>query len=220
MVKHLLLWAVVVLAQLNGCAQSPNANTTNNPMHDSATTASLPANQDTITFGSGCFWCTEAIFQLTRGVVKVQSGYANGAVPNPTYRQVCEGTTGYAEVVQVVYDNTQVTIAQLLEVFWKTHDPTTLNRQGGDVGTQYRSGVYYSTETQHTEAEAYKKKLNAAGIWSDPLVTEIVPLQNFYPAEDYHQDYYNQNTGQGYCRMVITPKIEKFKQVFGTTLAR
>lgn len=166
------------------------------------------------TFGSGCFWCTEAVFELVKGVVKVESGYSGGTVPNPTYEAVCTGLTGHAEVVQIYYVPTIISYTQLLEIFWKTHDPTTLNRQGADVGTQYRSVIFYHNEEQKKLAEEYKKKLDEAKIWNDPIVTEISPFKKFYRAEDYHQNYYVNNPYQGYCSFVITPKIEKFKKVF------
>ena len=167
------------------------------------------------TFGSGCFWCTEAVFQNLEGVESVVSGYSGGHIKNPAYREVCEGRTGHAEVVQITYDPEKVSYATLLEVFWKTHDPTTLNRQGNDVGTQYRSVIYYHDDTQRQLAEKYKQKLNDAQAFPDPVVTEISPLEVFYPAEEYHQNYYNNNPGQGYCSFVIRPKVDKFKQVFG-----
>lgn len=170
------------------------------------------------TFGSGCFWCTEAIFELVKGVVKVESGYSGGTVPNPTYEAVCSGLTGHAEVVQIYYDSQKITYPQLLEIFWKTHDPTTLNRQGADVGTQYRSVIFYHDAEQKKFAEEYKKKLNDAKIWDDPIVTEIIQFKKFYKAEEYHQNYYDNNPYQGYCSFVITPKIEKFKKVFSDKL--
>lgn len=166
------------------------------------------------TFGGGCFWCTEAVFQELKGVVKVVSGYSGGSVANPTYQQVCSGTTGHAEVVQVTYDPKVVSYPELLEVFWKTHDPTTPNRQGADVGPQYRSVIFYHDDEQRRLAEAYKKKLEDAGVFSAPIVTEISPYRNFYPAEAYHQNYFRTNPNQPYCRAVIVPKIEKFRKVF------
>lgn len=169
---------------------------------------------ETATFGAGCFWCVEAVFKELKGVKTVESGYSNGTVPNPTYRQVCTGTTGHAEVVQIKYDPDVVSFETLLEVFWKTHDPTTLNRQGADTGTQYRSGVYYHSDEQKKLAEAIKKKLDEAGIWENPIVTEIVKADTFYKAEDYHQDYFELNGQQPYCRAVIVPKMEKFRKVF------
>ena len=170
------------------------------------------------TFGSGCFWCTEAIFQRLKGVEKVVSGYAGGSVESPTYKQVCGGNTGHAEVVQVHYDSAAVTYEKLLEIFWKTHDPTTLNRQGNDFGTQYRSVIFYHNEDQKRLAEEYKKKLDDAKVWDDPIVTEITPFSNFYPAEDYHQNYYNDNGNQSYCSYVIRPKVEKLEKIFSQDL--
>lgn len=169
---------------------------------------------DTITFGAGCFWCVEAIFQQLKGVLSVKSGYSGGNTPNPTYSEVCSGTTGHAEVCQITYDPAQISFPELLEVFWKTHDPTTLNRQGADVGTQYRSVIFYHTQEQKDLAENYKRKLEEAGIYNSPIVTEIRPFKAFYKAEDYHQDYYNNNTSAPYCNFVITPKLEKFTKVF------
>lgn len=175
---------------------------------------------DTATFGGGCFWCIEAIFQQMRGVKSVASGYSGGARPDPSYEQVCSGATGHAEVVQVVFNPAEVSYDELLEVFWSVHDPTTLNRQGADVGTQYRSVIFYHSEEQRRLAEGYKEKLNASGTWSDPVVTEISPIRGFYIAEKYHQNYYNDNGGQPYCTMVIRPKVEKFRKVFADKLKR
>ena len=166
------------------------------------------------TFGGGCFWCVEAVFQELKGVEKVVSGYAGGHVPNPTYEQVCSGKTGHAEVARITYDPEVVSYPELLEVFWKTHDPTTRNRQGNDVGTQYRSIVLSHDDEQKQLAESYKAKLDASGAFNRPIVTEIVPLEKFYPAEDYHQNYYRLNSRQPYCQFVIVPKLEKFRQVF------
>jgi peptide-methionine (S)-S-oxide reductase len=172
------------------------------------------------TFGSGCFWCTEAIFERVNGVVKVESGYAGGTVKNPTYEEVCSGTTGHAEVTQITYDPKVITYDELLEVFWKTHDPTTLNRQGNDVGTQYRSVIFYHNDEQKRLAGKYKEELNKSGIWEKPIVTEITPFTNFYPAENYHQDYYENNPAQPYCSFVITPKVEKFEKVLKDKLKK
>ena len=170
------------------------------------------------TFGSGCFWCTEAVFQDLAGVESVVSGYAGGHIKNPAYREVCEGRTGHAEVVQITYDPAVISFETLLEVFWKTHDPTTLNRQGNDVGTQYRSVIYYHDEEQQELAQQYKDKLNASGAFASPIITEISPMDTFYAAEAYHQNYFKNNPGQGYCSFVIRPKVDKFKQVFGEKL--
>jgi peptide-methionine (S)-S-oxide reductase len=177
------------------------------------------SNQRAIaTFGAGCFWCVEAVFQQLRGVERVVSGYAGGKVEKPTYRQVCTGTTGYAEAVQITFDPEAISYEDLLEVFWRTHDPTTLNRQGADVGTQYRSAIFYHDDSQRAAAEKSKRAAEAAGLWADPIVTEIVPFTNFYEAEDYHQNYYRTNPDQTYCRLVIDPKIRKFHKEFQAKL--
>ena len=170
------------------------------------------------TFGSGCFWCTEAVFQRVKGVEKVVSGYSGGKVKNPTYKEVTSGLTGHAEVTQLSYNSKEITFEELLEIFWGTHDPTTLNRQGADVGTQYRSAIFYHNGEQKRLAETYKKKLDASGAFDNPIVTEISPFTAFYPAEDYHQNYYNLNGNAPYCSYVIQPKLEKFKKVFQTKL--
>ena len=178
-------------------------------------TNSVPASQiDTATFGGGCFWCTEAQFQLLDGVLSVQSGFSGGSIKNPSYKEVCTGLTGHAEVIQVTYDTTKLSYDELLEAFWTSHDPTQLNRQGNDVGTQYRSVIFYHSEPQHQLAESYKKKLNESGAYDKPVVTEISPMTVFYKAEDYHQNYFNQNGDQPYCQFVVAPKVEKFKKVF------
>lgn len=166
------------------------------------------------TFGSGCFWCSQAIFQRLNGVEKVVAGYSGGRVDNPTYDQVCTGTTGHAESIQITYDPSKISYDDLLEVFWKTHDPTTKDRQGNDIGPQYRSVIFYHDEEQKKLAETYKSRLDAEHIWNHPIVTEIVSFTKFWPAEAYHQDYYNNNPSKGYCSLVITPKIEKFKKIF------
>jgi peptide-methionine (S)-S-oxide reductase len=169
---------------------------------------------ETITLGGGCFWCVEAVFQELKGVSRVVSGYAGGTVPNPTYEQVCSGRTGHAEVAQITFDPSVVSLPEVLEVFWKTHDPTTLNRQGNDVGTQYRSVILYANPAQKETAEAYRKKLDESGAFNQPIVTTIEPLTTFYPAEKYHQNYYRTNPNQGYCQYVIVPKLDKFRKVF------
>jgi peptide-methionine (S)-S-oxide reductase len=174
----------------------------------------------TATFGAGCFWCTEAVFLNVDGVTKVVSGYSGGKVKNPTYREVCSGLTGHAEVTQITYDPKKASFEDLLEVFWNTHDPTTLNRQGADEGTQYRSAVFYNDEEEKKIAEQYKKQLEASHVYKNPIVTEISPLINFYPAEDYHQNYYALNPNQGYCQYVIRPKVEKFKKQFSAKLKK
>ncbi|MFQ5980152.1 MAG: peptide-methionine (S)-S-oxide reductase MsrA [Candidatus Heimdallarchaeota archaeon] len=166
------------------------------------------------TFGGGCFWCTEAIFQQLEGVESVVSGYAGGTVESPSYEEICTGHTGHAEVIQIRFNPEKIRYEELMEIFFKTHDPTTLNRQGNDVGTQYRSIILYHTENQQVIAKQSKAELEAAGAWSKPIVTEIVPFIKFYPAEDYHQNFYRQNPNQGYCRLVIRPKLEKLEKLF------
>jgi len=169
------------------------------------------------TFGGGCFWCTEAIFQQLQGVQKVVSGYSGGKVPGkPTYREVCSGRTGHAEVVQITFDGQQISYDDLLRVFMSTHDPTTLNRQGADAGTQYRSVIFYHDAEQEKVAREILAEM--AGYYPNPIVTEVSPLETFYPAEDYHQDYYNQNPGQGYCNFVISPKLAKFRKEYADKL--
>ncbi|MBN2319386.1 MAG: peptide-methionine (S)-S-oxide reductase MsrA [Acidobacteria bacterium] len=170
------------------------------------------------TFGCGCFWCIEAIFKQLRGVKKVISGYSGGHVENPTYEQVCAGDTGHAESVQIVYDPGEISYDELLEVFWKTHDPTIRNRQGNDIGPQYRSVVFYHTPDQRKLAEACRDKLGAERIWNRPIVTEIEEFTKFWPAETYHQDYYENNPSNTYCSSVIMPKIEKFRRTFAISL--
>jgi peptide-methionine (S)-S-oxide reductase len=173
---------------------------------------------DTATFGTGCFWCTEALFQELKGVLKVTSGYSGGSVKNPSYEEVCSGTTGHAECLQVIYDPKVISFDELLEVFWEAHDPTTLNRQGNDVGTQYRSVIFYHNAEQKKKAEEYKVKLDKSGAYNNPVVTEITPFSKFYAAEDYHQDYYRLHGSQPYCTFVIRPKVEKFEKVFKNKL--
>lgn len=170
------------------------------------------------TFGNGCFWCTEAVFQQLEGVTAAVSGYAGGHVKNPSYEEVCTGSTGHAEVLQITYDPEVISYQELLEVFWRTHDPTTLNRQGNDVGTQYRSVIFYHDEAQKAAAEASKAAAEESGLWADPIVTEIVPLHHYYPAEDYHQNYFRTHPGQPYCQFVVGPKVGKFRQAFAQKL--
>jgi peptide-methionine (S)-S-oxide reductase len=194
--------------------ENPQKNMSNDLMANSLTSSTVSRNTDTATLGTGCFWCTEAIFQQLKGVLKVTSGYSGGEQVNPTYKDVSTGTTGHAEVIQIVYDPAELTFDELLEVFWQTHDPTTLNRQGNDVGPQYRSAIFYHNNEQKAKAEKYKKELNESGAFEKPIVTEISPYTAFYKAEDYHQDYYNNNGSQPYCYYVIRPKLEKFQKVF------
>ena len=169
---------------------------------------------ETATLGAGCFWCVEAIFQELKGVHKVVSGYAGGTVENPTYQQICTGTTGHAEAVQMTFDPAIISYTELLDVFWRTHDPTTLNRQGADVGTQYRSVIFYHSNEQKQIAEQSKKDTDASDLWPNPIVTEIVPFTNFYEAEAYHHNYFRLNPNQPYCRAVIDPKVRKFRKSF------
>ena len=170
--------------------------------------------REVATLGGGCFWCLEAVFEQLRGVEKVVSGYSGGSVPDPTYRHVCTGDTGHAEVVQVSFDPAVISFSDVLDVFFATHDPTTLNRQGADFGTQYRSAIFYHTPEQKEIAERRIAELNAADIWPRPIVTQVVPFETFYPAEDYHQGYFRANPTQGYCQAVISPKVAKFRKQF------
>jgi len=176
--------------------------------------------REVATLAGGCFWCLEAVFDDLRGVEDVVSGYAGGRVPDPTYRQVCQGTTGHAEVVQVTFDPRQVSFREILEVFFTIHDPTTLNRQGPDVGTQYRSAIFYHTPEQKETAEQLIRELDEADIWGAPIVTEVAPLEKFYPAEDYHQEYFRNNPAQPYCQVVVAPKVSKFRQKFAEKMKR
>lgn len=177
-------------------------------------TTNAPQDREIATLGGGCFWCVEAVFDELRGVERVESGYAGGARANPSYREVCSGTTGHAEVVQVAFDPSVISFKEILEVFFTAHDPTTLNRQGGDVGTQYRSVIFYHDEEQKRVAKQVIDEINAAKIYDAPVVTEIAPLTEFYVAEDYHQEYFSQNAGEPYCRVVIAPKVSKFRERF------
>lgn len=182
------------------------------------TTIEVPEGLDLITLGGGCFWCTEAVFQRLEGVERVVSGYAGGLTKDPTYKQICTGTTGHAEVINVYYDPAMIPLENLLEIFWATHDPTTLNRQGADVGPQYRSAIFYHTPKQRQIAEGLKAELNAQQVFENPIVTEVTAFSNFYPAEDYHQEYYNLNGMQPYCQFVIRPKVDKLKKYFAAKL--
>lgn len=173
---------------------------------------------ETITLGGGCFWCLEAVYDQLEGVLDVVSGYAGGHMPNPDYKTVCSGTTGHAEVVQVTFDPQEISLQEILEVFFSIHDPTTLNRQGADVGTQYRSAIFYHDQTQKATAEQVMAEFQSAKIWDNPIVTEITPLSGYYPAEDYHQEYFRRNPYQGYCQVVIAPKVAKFRQKYAHRL--
>lgn len=200
---------------LNACGQA-KINTTK--AMDKENNPAVSSNIDTATFGAGCFWCVEAVFQRLDGVLSVKSGYSGGTVKNPSYKEVCQGNTGHAEVCQITYDKTKISFDELLEVFWKTHDPTTLNRQGNDYGTQYRSAIFYHNEEQRKTAEKYKAEINKSGAYPSPIVTEITAFTNFYPAEDYHDNYFNENGSEPYCRYVIQPKVDKFEKIFKSKL--
>ncbi len=199
---------------LTSCTQRQSPNAANfEPMY-----TSLSMNTDTATLGNGCFWCTEAVFQQLNGVISAKSGYSGGHVVNPTYEQVCEKNTGHAEVLQIVYDPAVITFDELLEVFWQTHDPTTLDRQGNDVGPQYRSVIFYHDEKQKERSEFFKAELDKSGAFNQPIVTAIEPYKNFYVAEDYHQNYFKNNGNAPYCYFVIRPKLEKFEKAFKSKL--
>lgn len=217
MQMRLLIAAILLATGLQACAQ-PARDKKTSSMNNNKIPAG--AKTETAIFGEGCFWCTEAFFQRLEGVYSVESGYGGGFVENPTYEQVCDKKTGHVELAKIVYDPSKITYDELLEVFWKTHDPTTYEQQGADVGPQYKSVVFYMNEEQKKKAEEYKVALNKSGAWENPIVTEILPYKNFYPAEQYHQDYYNNNQNQGYCRFVIAPKIEKFEKVFKAKLKK
>ena len=212
-----LILGIVTLFTSISCGQKPENQKISKKMNEEKVNM---AGMETITFGAGCFWCVEAVFQQIEGVVKVESGYSNGQAKNPTYKEVCTGNTGHVEVVQVTFDPKKVSFDTILEIFWKTHDPTTLNRQGGDEGTQYRSGVYYSNETQKVAAESWLKKLNDERVFPNPIVTEIAALSNYSKAEDYHQDYYDLNGHNPYCQVVIKPKMDKLQKTFKDKLKK
>jgi peptide-methionine (S)-S-oxide reductase len=215
--RTMLSTAIIGLSTLLSCAQQTPAKsttTTENNTMDTKNQNALPA-VETATFANGCFWCTEAIFEELDGVISAVSGYIGGETKNPTYKEVCSGTTGHAEALEIVYDPAKISFDELLAVFWETHDPTTPNRQGADVGTQYRSGVFYHNEEQKEKAEKYKAELDKSGAFDKPIVTEITAASKFYPAEDYHQQYFELNEGSNpYCRAVIRPKLDKFRKVF------
>lgn len=215
-ILSLVYTLILITLFLTGCKESKSEIKQKN----NKTMSEQNSNLETATFGSGCFWCTEAIFERVKGVSSVVSGYSGGSVANPTYKEVCNGTTGHAECTQITFDPAVITYDELLEIFWKMHDPTTLNRQGNDVGTQYRSVIFYHNDDQKQKAEFYKKKLNDEKIWDKPIVTEITKFEKFYPAEDYHQEYYDNNPNQGYCAYVITPKVEKFEKIFKDKLKK
>ncbi|HMG16067.1 MAG TPA: peptide-methionine (S)-S-oxide reductase MsrA [Saprospiraceae bacterium] len=209
-----LLFSCITIALFG--SQNPNIQNQNNmstePIND-------PGTKEVITLGGGCFWCIEAVFQDLNGVEKVVSGYTGGDVKNPNYREVCGGSTGHAEAVQITFDPSIITLEEILEVFWTTHDPTTLNRQGADRGTQYRSAIFYSNEEQLAKID-YSMKEVAPKIWDDPIVTDVAKLTVFYPAETYHQNYYKQNENQSYCQVVINPKLRKVREKFAAKMKK
>ncbi len=182
--------------------------------------ANIKTERDTITLGAGCFWCVEAVFQRVNGVISVASGYSGGTVENPTYNQICTGTTGHAEVLQISYNPRIISFSELLEIFFSTHDPTTLNRQGADAGTQYRSAIFYHNESQKQIAKSVIAELEKVKAFDKPIVTEVTQFTKFYKAEDYHQNYYNENSNQPYCRMVIRPKLDKLEKAFKDRLKK
>ena len=214
--RTLLVRNLIAALALVSCAQQPPSSAT--LTHSNF--ASMTTNTDTATFGAGCFWCVEVLFQQLDGVLKVTSGYSGGHITNPTYEQVCSKKSGHVEVIEVVYDPTKITYDDLLEVFWKTHDPTTPDQQGNDHGPQYRSVIFYHNNQQKLLAEKYKEELNKSGAWAKPVVTAVEPFKTFYSAENYHQNYYNANPDQMYCRYVIQPKVDKFQKVFKERLKK
>ena len=218
LLKTTMLGALLSIS-LGACAQQGNhekyeQSKTFKSMNEQKPENIMENKLDTATFGAGCFWCTEAQFQQLKGVEKVESGYTGGMIENPTYKQVCTGTTGHAEVTNIYYNPSVISYDELLAAFWVAHDPTQLNRQGNDVGTQYRSSIFYHNAEQKQKAEEYKQKLNEEKAYDKDVVTSIEPFTKFYKAEDYHQNYYNQNSNEGYCQFVVKPKLDKFKKVF------
>lgn len=233
------LLASILLLSVSGCSSATNSEAPSVSVNPAVTTTVATADpplsdetpaedvaevvpevpkQETATFGAGCFWCVEAVFEQLKSVENVRSGYAGGTADDATYKLVSNGNTGHAEVIQFEFDPSVITYKELLEVFWTSHDPTTLNRQGADVGTQYRSSVFYHNDKQRELAEAYKQRLNDEKAFGDPIVTEIVPFKKFYSAEGYHQDYFAQNGNAPYCRFVVRPKVEKVRKVFADKL--
>lgn len=211
MIKYLLI--LIILLTVQSCSGKNDEGKT--IMIEVETT-----KVDSLTIGGGCFWCVEAVFQRIDGVVKIVSGYSGGTTKNPSYKEICTGTTGHAEVVKIFFDTVKVSINDILEVFFATHDPTTLNRQGADAGTQYRSVVFYNSEEQKKSIQKFIKLLQEEKVFPDPIITEVSPQVEFYPAEDYHQNYYNENSNQPYCMFVINPKIEKLRNKFGSKLKK
>ena len=213
-IKNSRLFLFLITCMVTACS---SANSTN--MNEQVSNINI-GGMDTVTLGNGCFWCTEAIFQQVEGVHSVESGYSGGEIKNPTYKEICTGTTGHAECLNIIYDPKKISYDELLEIFWQTHDPTTLNRQGNDVGTQYRSVIFYRTAEQKEKAEKYIQALNKSGAFNNPIVTTLEPFSIFYKAEDYHQNYYNENGNAPYCQFVVRPKLEKFQKVFKDKLKK
>jgi peptide-methionine (S)-S-oxide reductase len=207
--KILIIFAAIVFL-FEGCSLNSRSRVTTKIINNIGEQMKDTSKLETATFGGGCFWCIEAIFQDLKGVEKVESGYSGGTTKYPTYQEVCSGTTGHAEVVQITFNPAIISYDQILEVFWHVHDPTTLNRQGADVGTQYRSVIFYHNDEQKISAENSKKKTEDSKLWDEPIITEISPFMEFYKAEDYHQNYYKDNPEKSYCSLVIAPKVRKF----------
>ncbi len=221
--KHLLLLLVGLAVSCVGKNSTPSVagNPSKSDIGSMEKNSSLTSpNKAVATLGGGCFWCVEAVFNELQGVEKVISGYSGGAIENPTYRQVCSGNSGHVEVIQVIFDPTVISYEDILTVFFHVHDPTTLNRQGNDVGEQYKSIIFYQDEAQKASAEKVIQEIGASGLWKNPIVTEIAKLKRFYPAEDYHQSYYKENPNQGYCVFVISPKMKKFREQFKDKLKK
>lgn len=211
------LFMAVVSFSASGCSRfgTPSKTSLNSDENKTMTDTTTEGTRlETAVFAGGCFWCIETLFQDLKGVEKVESGYSGGTTPNPTYKEVCSGNTGHAEVIKITFDPAVITYEQLLTVFFHVHDPTTLNRQGADAGTQYRSAVFYADDSQKAAAEKVIAEVTAQKLWDDPIVTEVTKLGEYYKAEDYHQDYYNNNPTQGYCSVVIAPKVKKFYKEF------
>jgi len=214
---------ILLLSTSGGTANNIKTMENHRKSHEMATNTNTSANTasiDTITLGGGCFWCVEAVYEMLDGVIKVESGYSGGTIKNPSYREVCTGLTGHAEVAQITFDGSKTSVEEILKVFFTVHDPITLNKQGDDVGTQYRSVIFYRNDQQRTIAKSIIEELNKNKVYANPVVTQLVPFSVFYKAEDYHQDYYNQNKNAPYCKMVIQPKLEKFEKVFKDRLKK
>lgn len=215
-----LLVSILSFFIFMSCNQAQNSNSSYVSKTSKRNMKNMKSDFEMATFGGGCYWCIEVLFQRLEGVEKVESGFSGGQLKDPTYKEICTGKTGHAEVIQITFDTTKITFEEILKVFFTMHDPTTLNRQGNDVGTQYRSVIFYHNENQKTISEEIIKELNNVKAYSSPIVTQVVPFDKFYKAEDYHQNYYNENSDEGYCRFVIQPKIEKFEKVFKDRLKK